>query len=644
MKLLYSLFILALTTYSTAIAQTPMPPIEAYGELGQIRSVAISPDGSKIGMLRQQDGEELFIVNDLKSGEINGANTTDIKTRSIDFINSDFVVLSASETTKIFGFRGKLEYSASFAMDLSKSKITQLLRSEDSLYPAQSGVGRIIGNLTKEGRVLMPAYVGARNKGNPRYNLFSVDPKTGLAQIFERGRYSTNDWFVSETGVIFAREDHDDSSNTFEISTKRNGKWENVYKKENSPLIPFVLQGVKSDHSSLIVLDQIDDGEGLFELNWDGELSGPILAKENTDIDYVIIDENRIVHGVKYSGMRPSYSFFDKELDASIQTLLDTYPTFAINIMSWSSDWSKFILKISGGTEPGNYFLYDVKTKDLKRIGQSRDIAPEWIADVQTIEYPARDGTRIPALLTWPPGVKDPTNLPAIILPHGGPESYVQLDFHWLAQYFASRGYLVLQPNFRGSTGFGTNFKLQGRGEWAGLMQDDVTDGLKALTSMNFVDPERVCIIGASYGGYSALAGGAFTPELYKCVAAIAPVSDLPRMLDSVNEENGDNSWVVEYWKRVIGDKKTEKQKLIDISPANHADKFQAPVLLIHGNDDTIVNIKQSAVMESALKQSGKDVDFIKVKGGDHWLSTSETRLDTLKALDTFIAKHNPAN
>ena len=148
--------------------------------------------------------------------------------------------------------------------------------------------------------------------------------------------------------------------------------------------------------------------------------------------------------------------------------------------------------------------------------------------------------------------------------------------------------------------------------------------------------------MGASYGGYSALAGGAFTPELYRCVISVAGVSDLPLMLSTEKRDFGDKHWVINYWHDVIGDSKTEKQKLKAISPANYADQFQAPVLLIHGKDDTVVPIRQSQRMNSALKKAGKKVELIKLKGEDHWLSTSETRVQMLRAIDEFLEKYNP--
>ena len=228
------------------------------------------------------------------------------------------------------------------------------------------------------------------------------------------------------------------------------------------------------------------------------------------------------------------------------------------------------------------------------------------------------------------------------MLPHGGPAAYDRFDFDWMAQFFANRGYLVIQPNFRGSTGFGEAFQDAGRGEWGGKMQDDLTDGVNALVKAGYVDAENVCIIGASYGGYAALAGAVFTPDLYKCVIAIAPVSDLNRMLSDGKRRYGSNHWVVSYWEDILAEGDARRKKLRSISPVNFAENATAPVLLIHGDDDTVVPYAQSTRMRNALKRADKEVELIKLKGEDHWLSVADTRMQTLRAMEQFLDTHMP--
>jgi dipeptidyl aminopeptidase/acylaminoacyl peptidase len=301
------------------------------------------------------------------------------------------------------------------------------------------------------------------------------------------------------------------------------------------------------------------------------------------------------------------------------------------------------LLYADGGAQPGRYMLFDRAAKKLTQVARSRpEIDARDIAEVVTIEYKARDGLKIPGIITWPTNVPadQRKKLPLVVMPHGGPESYDSVGFDWLAQFLANEGYMVLQPNFRGSSGFGAAFAEAGYHEWGRKMQDDITDGVKATQTVGWSDPARTCIFGWSYGGYAALAGGATTPDIYKCVAAIAGPSDLRAMLGWEKRERGADSTAYAYWSRVIGDPDADKEAIDAVSPARLAAQFKAPVLLIHGTEDRIVDPAQSDKMESALKAAGKQVTYIRIKGDDHGLVNPDSRKTALTALSEFLAKY----
>ena len=227
----------------------------------------------------------------------------------------------------------------------------------------------------------------------------------------------------------------------------------------------------------------------------------------------------------------------------------------------------------------------------------------------------------------------------AIVLPHGGPHARDTSSFDWESQLYASRGYAVLQPNFRGSTGYGDDFIVAGYGQWGRKMQTDLSDGVRHLAREGIIDPKRVAIVGASYGGYAALAGATLDPGIYRCAVSVAGICDIKAMLSfDTNQTGSSTSPVVLSLKRSVGDKKT----LDEISPVNHVDKVTIPILLIHGKDDIVVDIGQSRKMERALKNAGKDVTFIELKGEDHWGSVEEKRLESSNAIVAFLEKHNP--
>jgi dipeptidyl aminopeptidase/acylaminoacyl peptidase len=214
--------------------------------------------------------------------------------------------------------------------------------------------------------------------------------------------------------------------------------------------------------------------------------------------------------------------------------------------------------------------------------------------------------------------------------------------FDWWAQAMASRGYAVLQPQFRGSDGFGWTHLSAGFGEWGRKMQTDLSDGVRYLAAQGTIDPRRVCIVGASYGGYAALAGAALDKGVYRCAVSFGGVSDLKRMVGYSRSREGASA--LRYWDRFMGAKDLGDPVLAKYSPALQAAGADIPVLLIHGKDDTVVPLAQSKEMADALRRAGKPVDLIVQNNADHWLSLGATRFQTLQATVAFLEKHNPPN
>ena len=255
------------------------------------------------------------------------------------------------------------------------------------------------------------------------------------------------------------------------------------------------------------------------------------------------------------------------------------------------------------------------------------------------VGYKASDGMDLTGVLTLPPG-RDPHKLPLVVLPHGGPEARDYPHFDWWAQAFASRGYAVWQPNFRGSSGYGLAFRNAGFGEWGRKMQTDISDGMAELDRQGIIDSRRACIVGGSYGGYAALAGVTVQQGLYRCAVSVAGVADLSAMLRTELKPQYSNA--DHYWERFMGARDYTDKGLDLYSPIRLAARADAPVLLIHGRDDTVVNYEQSTAMRSALKSAGKPVEFVTLPGEDHHLSHEQTRVAMLQAAVAFVQRYNP--
>jgi dipeptidyl aminopeptidase/acylaminoacyl peptidase len=313
--------------------------------------------------------------------------------------------------------------------------------------------------------------------------------------------------------------------------------------------------------------------------------------------------------------------------------------------VSWSDDRRKIVVRVEAPKAGPFYARIELDTGSAGVLGPVYgDLKPQDIAEVRAVRYKAADGLEITGYLTLPKG-RAAEKLPLIVMPHGGPASRDEPGFDWWAQGLASRGYAVLQPNFRGSDGFGRKFLEAGYGQWGRKMQSDLSDGVRYLSAQGTIDPARVCIVGASYGGYAALAGATLDKGVYRCAVAVAGVADLKQFLvEELKSDNGRETATQRYWSRFMGVENRRDRDLTAISPAHNVAGSSVPVMLIHGKDDTVVLYAQSQRMHDALRAAGRPVEFVTLKAEDHWLSRSATRLQTLEATVAFIEKHNPAN
>ena len=645
MMRLLSLFAFACVA---AVASAPLafakPPLEAFGDVASIRSMQLSPDGKRVAYLQRVNGEDTLFIYELATKQRKGlARVSSLRARYLQFVGPDRLVLVASKDVRTFGFRGRYEASGAFSFDIETGKTVQLLLGTRNIFPAQGGLGQIIGVAPGGRDVFMPAYM-SNPAADPDYDLLRVPLDTGKGFDVDggRGTSKTTDWLVDTNGKVVVREDFNERAPEHSLRARQaNGEWKVIY-RNRTPLPAIGVVGLSEDASSIYTVDSGDsEFVSLYKMNiTDGTTVGPVSSRDDAEIEDIISNNNRIVYGVRYSGMFPSYDMFDDAIEAEINGVMQALNGSSVYLTSWSDDWSKMLFLASGGANAERYMLYDRTTKSLALLAAARpEITPKDVGEVTTIEYKARDGLTIPALITWPAGVAeaDRKNLPLVVMPHGGPQAYDSVGFDWLAQFVANEGYLVLQPNFRGSAGFGNIFANSGHGEWGRKMQDDITDGANALAKMGWADRDRMCIVGWSYGGYAALQGGASTPDMYKCVASIAGVSDLREMLITERRDHGADSRTVTWWELLIGDPDKDRAAIEAVSPALHADKFKAPVLLVHGASDTTVPVHQSEIMNDALKRANKPVEYVRIDGDDHSLVDNDSRRLMLTKLGAFL-------
>jgi dipeptidyl aminopeptidase/acylaminoacyl peptidase len=367
---------------------------------------------------------------------------------------------------------------------------------------------------------------------------------------------------------------------------------------------------------------------------------GDLFAADGSHAGVVVDETSQRIIGTRLVAQEPRYAFLDPELQERWEWALRQYRGERVELVSLSQNRSKALLLVTGPRSGHRYQVADFDDRLVETVGDVYD-GLDVIAEVRPVTYAAADGYQIPAILTLPPG-RPAKNLPLVVLPHGGPEAHDELHFDWWAQALAAQGYAVLQPNFRGS-----NLSLDqvraGFGEWGRKMQSDLSDGLRYLVAQGIADPRRACIVGASYGGYAALAGATLEPGTYRCAVSVAGISDLRafgRWIDD-STRRGEKT-ALRYLDRFLGASSPDDPKLNDISPIKHVQAVGIPVMLIHGRDDTVVPYDQSTDMVKALQRAGKAVEFVSLKKEDHWLSRGETRLQLLNSTVEFLKRNNP--
>ena len=330
--------------------------------------------------------------------------------------------------------------------------------------------------------------------------------------------------------------------------------------------------------------------------------------------------------------------FYDAELQSRARLVRRSFAHLNAMMVDWTADFDRVVMHTAGPGDSGTWFMVDVAGHSAVQLGYDRPaIGSAMVGPSSMVNYTAADGLELDGVLTLPPGGQS-TGLPLIVLPHGGPQAHDEVGFDWWAQAFASRGYAVFQPNFRGSTGRDEAFVRLGFGQWGRAMQTDISDGVAWLAEQGTIDPARACIVGASYGGYAALAGVTVQQGLYRCAVSVAGVSDIALMYDTDNRESGRNRTLRVSLQEEFG----PRGGWAEVSPRRLAARADAPILLIHGRDDTVVPFQQTAVMADALEDAGKPHQVVELASEDHWLSRSETRIQMLRATMDFVLEHNP--
>ena len=626
-------------------AAAAVPPLTVYGRLPNIEQVEISPDGAKLAISVTDGEKRMVLIREQRPGGklLAGLNMGDTKLRDVRWAGPDHVLITASSTAEVAGLSGpKREYWMGFDYNLVTQKQKLLMAGQEDAMNVilATPVVRFIDGVPH-------AFIeGVHFVNHQGMNtLYRVNLKTGVTRRLDRGgAENTDSWLVSPEGLPLAQSIYDEKQGAWSLKIKADNGWI-IAEKAVSKMGSHGLGGLGRDGRSVLVWmnDEDDDDKVLLrEYALDGS---HVVIPDSEKYDRVIHapDGSSLVGAFSLVGDERRYIFFDDKLQRSWNAVAKAFPGDQVALSSWSDDKRKLVVLVDSPTSGPAYAVVDLDTGTARFLSDVYlDLTPEGVSEMRPIKYKAADGLEITGYLTLPRG-RAPRNLPLVVLPHGGPEGRDTLGFDWWSQALASRGYAVLQPNFRGSEGFGRKFVQAGFGQWGKAMQTDLSDGVRHLAKDGTIDPKRVCIVGASYGGYAALAGATLDRGVYRCAASVAGPADLKRFVIDGNRRfsSGHNS-AERYWLRFMGADGFKDPDLALISPTRLADQVEIPILLIHGKDDTVVPYVQSTLMADALKKAGKPVELVTLPSEDHWLSRGATRLRMLTSVVDFLEKNNP--
>ncbi|NNM77596.1 S9 family peptidase [Sphingomonas sp. ID1715] len=648
---LHTVFGLAATASLSSIAAAQaVPPEKAFGARESVVSASLSPDGKTMAFLAPTAGKG----NALFTVPVDGsaapkrsmvASGDPELISSCGWVANDRLLCTIVAPRESSGFL--LNASRLVAIDAGGTNFKMLSErnTDNALYFNRYGGGIVDWLPGQDGAFLMSKWIVPEvttgtniKKRGEGFAVERIDTRSGQGRSVVRPILNASEFISDGSGEVriagISQYTGDFSATgvvRYMYRPKGSTDWKDLSSYNNLTYTGFNPYAVDPSEDVVYGLEKQNGRFTLVKRKLDGsDVATTVFTHPEVDVDGPLrLGRKQRIIGVSYATDRRHAEYFDPTLEKLATSLAKALPGSPIISFEGASDDEQRLLIWAGSdNDPGRYYLLDRATKQMRPLLLSRpELDGYKLATVKSIEVKAADGTLVPAYLTLPPGSSG-KGLPAIVMPHGGPQSRDEWGFDWLAQYYAHKGFAVLQPNFRGSAGYGDSwFKENGFKSWK-IAIGDVVDSGRWLVSQGIADPSKLAILGWSYGGYAALQSGVVAPDLYKAIVAIAPVTDLDefrkQFIDTTSQK------VMRDW---VG----TGPHLKEGSPAQNVAAIKAPVMLFHGEVDFNVKALESQIMADRLKSAGKPVTLITYPGLTHSLNTSEARADMLGKSDAFL-------
>ncbi|HEX8413596.1 MAG TPA: alpha/beta fold hydrolase [Sphingomicrobium sp.] len=606
---------------------------EVFAQVPAFEGPEISPDGKAVAGKVAIAGNQYFAIVSLDGAKKELIGTGDVDLKWWRWVNDDWLVLGVGQIVPVQG--SEWYVTRAYGVPAKGGKLVRLTSREagqnadDVVWFADDGTPRVL--MASQSAIY-------RDEAGFWPHVEEVNVSTGKAKTVQLGREGVWNWYADGGGTI-----------RMGIGTSDDGRNRRVLYRDTARDSYKVIDRARTHLEALTVPTlflkepgkalTISDDEGGYSALYEFDLrtlqrGKQLFATKGFDIGGLRRDQSGYGYlGVDVMEDKPGVIWTNPEMAAMQKNFAARIKGGSPRIVSLSRDHSSAIVHIGGADAPGGYFFYNGVDDTMQLLSTNNStIGLKRLHPVRTIRYKGRDGLEIAAVLTLPRA--DTKNAPLIVMPHGGPFARDAEEWDWWTQFLADRGYAVVQPNYRGSSGYGTLFTARGMGQWGLAMQDDLNDAVAALVKNGIADPKRVCMVGASYGGYAAMRAAQRDGSIYRCAVSYAGVSDLNRMQRHDSDFLGAGArkdWL-----------KMQAPDLKGVSPINFAKDFSVPLLLVHGKKDRVVPIAQSREMVEGLRAARKDVTYIEQPAADHHFTRGEDRLQFLQALEAFLAKHNP--
>ncbi len=654
MRSLFSLAALCAALSSVPLSAEELAETAArFGVRQSVTDVAISPSGGKILYVAPGDttDETVYLVNlngDAAPKAVITTNEAKARLDGCSWANEARFVCTVYGSEKV-GSR-IIYVTRAFSVSEDGSDVVSLTPPTHDNYGILQDGGRFVAiDVAGEpdGVLMTRQYIKQDSRNTRLFNdreglgVDLVDIRRGTTKSVEKPNTQADDYIADEKGrvrlmaVSDRSRQYDGNDRRYLYRPLDSDEWLPLSEVDLTGDLAqgFVPVAVDSRKNVAYGFERLNGFKALYSIALDGSARKELVRSRNdADVDQLVqIGRGGRVIGVSYATDRRYVEYFDPAYEKLADGLRNALPGQPqISILDANADESTIVLAASSDNDPGTIYLYERETNALGELLPLREpLVGREMGKMDAITYAASDGTEIPGYLTLPPGSSG-SNLPAVVIPHGGPGSRDEWGFDWLVQFFAARGYAVLQPNFRGSAGYGEAwFGRNGYKDWDKAVGDVAAAG-RWLIDQGIAAPEQLSIVGWSYGGYAALQSQVMAPDLYQAVVAIAPVADL----ELLREENRQYSSFLAV-DRMIGN----GPHIEAGSPARHAAEFDAPVLLVHGTMDLNVGVAHSKLMNDRLKSAGKSVEYLEFEGLDHGLVHSQARRIMLKRIGEFLER-----